>query len=84
MLPEKRSEIYFDRSPSPMMDFYVNRFDFAIMRYDERWRASRKIFQQSLYKERMSQNEAVFVQKVNDILRGFLSHPVDRRLHGRT
>ena len=59
-------------------------FSLPTMRYDEKWRVGRKIFQQHLRKDGMSQFEPVHVQKVNDMLRGLLSTPEDYESHART
>ncbi|KAF9533214.1 cytochrome P450 [Crepidotus variabilis] len=83
-LLEKRSNIYSNRPTRKMIDLMGWKFMTAFKEYGDKWRAERRIFQQSFKPDAVLAYQQIQLQKIHDMLYGLLTTPEDFRSHNRT
>ncbi|KAJ7169194.1 cytochrome P450 [Mycena crocata] len=83
-LLEKRSSVYSDRAPLPMVSGLMG-FDFviAMMRYGEEWRAHRRLFKQAFTPKASLQYQPKQMVAAHTLLRACLKTPEDFLEHFR-
>ncbi|KAF8871725.1 cytochrome P450 [Infundibulicybe gibba] len=83
-LLDKRSHIYSDRPTVAMIDLMGWDFHSSMLRYTDRWRRHRRIFQQTFRKDVSIRYQPTQTRKVHDLLQSLLDSPDEFSLHHRT
>ncbi|TFK33557.1 cytochrome P450, partial [Crucibulum laeve] len=83
-LLEKRAHNYSDRPGLPMISLMGWEFNTGLMRYGDRWRLHRRIYQQNLRKRAAIEYQPIQIKKVQQLLRALLATPDDFYEHNKT
>ncbi|KAF7348401.1 hypothetical protein MSAN_01794100 [Mycena sanguinolenta] len=83
-LLEKRATIYSDRPSTPIVSLTGWDFSFSLIPYSDKWRERRRLFHQHFRRDAIPAYRPVYLRKIQDLLRGLLSTPVDFATHIKT